>query len=490
MKHLIISLFCAIALLASCSQKPEKARETDRLPSIFPDYKGVTVPKTIAPMNFNLRTASPAFERLFVSLKGSKEGLLEVSGTYADFPEESWRSLLLANAGGSVSVTVWAKFQGEWLKYKPFKIYVSADDLGEWGVTYRRIAPGYEVYGKMGLYQRSLSSFEEEPIMENTQVPGACVNCHTAQATDPKNFVFHVRGQNGATVVSQNGNVDILKAQNDSIHGSLVYPYWLKSGKFIAFSTNQTRQAFHTAKEKLIEVFDHSSDVLIYSPEERSIIINAEVATKSHFETYPVFSPDGRTLYFCSADSMEIPQRIKDVRYNLCRIGFNPKTGRTQGKADTIFNARLMGRSVAFPRPSYDGKRLMFTLAKYGTFPIWHKEADLWLLDLATGKCAPCQELNSRDTESFHNWSLNSRWTVFSSRRGTELYTRLYIAHVDENGKCSKPFLLPQKNPWRYYDRLMQSYNVPDFTLTKVRFNAQRAGKRLLDERRTATKVK
>ena len=39
---------------------------------------------------------------------------------------------------------------------------------------------GYEVYGKLGIYQRNLSNFEETAILENTAAPGACLNCHTA----------------------------------------------------------------------------------------------------------------------------------------------------------------------------------------------------------------------------------------------------------------------------------------------------------------------
>ena len=70
-----------------------------------------------------------------------------------------------------------------------------------WGLTYRRIAPGYEVYSKMGLYQRDLSNFDEYAIIENTQVPGMCVNCHTAHQTDPKKFVFHVRSYFGMWLI-------------------------------------------------------------------------------------------------------------------------------------------------------------------------------------------------------------------------------------------------------------------------------------------------
>jgi Tol biopolymer transport system component len=69
------------------------------------------------------------------------------------------------------------------------------------------------------------------------------------------------------------------------------------------------------------------------------------------------------------------------------------------------------------------------------------------LVDLNTGISRSLTEVNSNDVESYHNWSSNSRWFVFSSRRIDGLYTRPFIANIDANGKIGKPFLLPQKDP-------------------------------------------
>lgn len=76
-------------------------------------------------------------------------------------------------------------------------------------------------------------------------------------------------------------------------------------------------------------------------------------------------------------------------------------------------------------------------------YPYWHHEADLWLLDLSTGEKRPMAGANSKDTESFHNWSTNSRWLVLSSRRDDGLYTRPYFCHVDSKGNVSKAFYNP-----------------------------------------------
>ena len=76
-------------------------------------------------------------------------------------------------------------------------------------------------------------------------------------------------------------------------------------------------------------------------------------------------------------------------------------------------------------------------------------------------------EVNSDDVESYHSWSSNSRWLVFSSRRIDGLYTRPYLVHIDENGKTGKPFVLPQEDP-DFYSRFMFSYNIPEFVKGKV----------------------
>jgi Tol biopolymer transport system component len=187
----------------------------------------------------------------------------------------------------------------------------------------------------------------------------------------------------------------------------------------------------------------------------------------SIFETFPSFSPDGKWLYFCSATHKKMPEEFNKVKYNLCRIGFNPENGTFGDKIDTLFNAVALNKSVTFPRPSPDGKYLMFTLIDYGNFSIWHKEADLYLLDLQNGICRPITEVNSDNTDSYHSWSTNSRWFVFSSRRLDGLYTRPFIAHINEKGVVGKPFLLPQSTT-DFYPDLMESFNIPEFITDKV----------------------
>ena len=474
-------------LVASCSSSPENPAMVKELPPIFPDYAGVTIPAEIAPLNF---VCCGDYQAMDVTVRGAKGGELHVNGDYADFDIDDWHKLTLENKGNDLTFTVCLRKDGSWVQYQDFVVHVSEDGLEEWGLTYRRIPPGYEVYGKMGLYQRELSTFSERPILENTAVPGACLNCHVSNRTHPDHFTFHIRGQHGATLIQREGEMELLKAKNDSIGGSMVYPYWHPSGRFVAYSTNKTNQSFHTVAKERIEVFDHASDVLLYSPDSHEILLDSIVATEDHYENYPVFSPDGRTLYFCAAEKREIPAAYKEIQYNICKIGFDPDQGVFVGEVDTIFNARQLGKSANHPRPSYDGRFLLFTMSDYGCFPIWHKEADQWLLDLKTGEARALDEINSSDTDSYHNWSENSRWVVFTSRRGNGYYTNLYLTHVGKDGRMTKPFLLPQRRPWNYYDETLFSFNTPDFTSSPVNFDAQAAAHAITSDKRTETKVR
>ena len=350
--------------LGSCMSKPgilvpTNPIQANQLPKIYPDYIGVTVPATIAPLNFNVEDIDA--ESVNVVVEGSKIGELQSEGDYANFDIDEWHHLLAQNRGGDLKVTVYVEKKGNWTQYKDFDIHVSPYELNDWGLTYRRIAPGYEVYGKLGIYQRNLSNFEETAILENTAAPGACLNCHTANRTNPDQFTFHVRGDHGATLVSQNGKREWLKAKNDSLKGSMVYPYWHPSGKYCAYSTNTTHQSFHAVKDERIEVFDQASDVFVYEPATHELILDSLLMTKDHYETYPVFSPDGKTLYFCSSTAEPIPSGYKDIKYNICKIGFDAATGKFGNQVDTIFNARELGKSATHPRPSYDGRYIMFT---------------------------------------------------------------------------------------------------------------------------------
>ena len=485
MRKMIAHIGCWVlvaCMLFACSSRPENVQHVDRLPEIYPDYTGVTVPVGIAPLNFSM--ADDSFTDIDVEVKGKKGGSLHANGSFADFDIDEWHQLLTENRGSQLLVSVSARKEGQWYQYKDFPIHVSQYPLGEWGITYRRVPPSYMLYSHMGLYQRNLADFEEQAMIENSRVHGNCMNCHTQNRTNPDQYVFHVRGAHGATVIHTMGRDEVLQARNDSLGGSMVYPYWHPSGRYCTFSTNKTAQIFHMANNKRIEVYDTSSDVFVYDTQEHVAIKDSLLTKKDWMENTPAFSPDGKCLYFITTPSRNYPQDYDKVKYSLCRVAFDEATGKIGNQVDTLVNAALTGKSATWPRPSYDGRYLMYTQLDYGYFSIWHPEAELFLIDLKTGDNRPMNEVNSRRSESLHNWSGNSHWFLFTSRRDDGLYTRLYFSSIDENGKATKPFLLPQRNPKEYYRGLLYSYNTPDFTSRPVKMDAREMGRRLESPKR------
>lgn len=480
MKYLILYIvIVSCFVFAGCKETVDPVNMSTEQPVLFPDYTGVTIPATIAPLNFGMEGD---YDKIDVLIEGEHSGSIHIqSRRYIGIPPKKWSELLKENTGSSLKVTVSAKQKEGWTQYAPFSIHISEYPI-DYGLVYRLIAPGYEIYSQMGIYQRSLSDFTQTALIENTLIPTSCVNCHSFRQTDAEDMSLHVRGQLGGTILQTKGNMDILDLKTEELKGRGVYPYWHPSGNYIAYSMNDTKQVFHAARDKRIEVFDLSSDLTVYDVVNNRVLTTPLLMTPD-FETFPAFSADGFSLYFCVSKKQELPDAYDKVRYNLCRIAFDPATGTFGNAIDTLVNAEAIGKSVSFPRPSYDGRYIMYTLSDYGNFSIWHKEADLWLLDLQTGESRLLTEVNSDDTESYHSWSSNSRWFVFSSRRQDGLYTRPYIASIDENGNVTKPFLLPQKDPAGYHSSLY-SFNIPEFVNAPVKMDAGKVERKILSGER------
>ena len=283
--------------------------------------------------------------------------------------------------------------------------------------------------------------------------------------------MMYVRGKEGGAILNENGRLRKLDIQSPT--GPSVYFDFSKTGRYAVFSTNQIIPAFHAKPEKRLEVFDSKSDVYVADLKENRIISSPMLADSTWFETFPTFSPDGKYIYYCTAKAISKINDLINLQYSLCRIPFDESTGIIGEKADTVVSAyrQLYGKaSVCHPKISPDGRRLLYTVADYGTFPIWHREADLRMLDLQTMEIDTLGIVNSNMSDTYHSWSSNSRWFVFASKRDDGLYGKPYFCYVDKNGKARKPFCLPQESP-TFYDNFLKSFNVPDLGQKRVNFN-------------------
>ena len=464
MRRIIYHFFILAGLLSmiSCARRPANAEPLSEEAPIFPDYKEVTIPVNIAPLNFSLldndKGILVAGDKVFRSRKGTFH-----------FSPKKWRKLLSKSGdNGSINLEIYIRKDGKWLSYKPFNIHISQDKIDPW-FSYRLIPPGYQGWQEMGIYQRDLESYSEKAILTNDLTGGNCMNCHTYMNGDPSKMVFHARATFGGTMVVNEGEIEKLNTKTDSTISALVYPYWHPSGDYVAFSVNKTFQSFHNHDANRIEVYDEASDVVVYNVKTHQIAWSPLTKAVDRFETFPTFSPDGKWLYFCSAEAVTpMPDKYREARYGLYRIAFNAEDMSFGDSLECVYDAPAEGFSVSFPRISPDGRFLCFTRHGYGNFSIWHKDSDLWLADLKDGSVRPMENVNSDNVDSFHTWSSDGKWLVFSSRRDDGLYTKPYFTHVDADGNATKPFLLPQKDPKSYYKRQMRSYNLPAFTTGKV----------------------
>lgn len=484
--HSSLFVICLL-LLAACSSVPENAVKVEAQPAIYPDYIGVTIPANIAPLNFNAK--DPTVDGVDVVVRGSKGGELHANGEWADFDIDNWHALTEQNIGGYLTFTVCFRTDGIWKKYRDFTVFVSPYRLDDYGLTYRRIPPGYEVGGNIGIYQRDLHSFDETPILQETAVPGRCFNCHTANRADPRQLTLQIRGEGGGTMIQKDGFQQWYDTKTDSTKAAGSYAYWHPSGDYCAYAVNAVHQSFFVGKDRRIEAYHSFSDIMVLDTRSDELLLTPLLQTED-LEIFPAFSPDGKTLYYSTSKPCQVPAEYEKVKCSLCAIGFDAATGRFAASADTLLRSAAYDKSFTLARPSYDGRWLMFCTSSRSNFPVFQPDADLWLMDLKTRSCRPLNEVNSSESDSYHNWSSDSHWFVFSSKRENGMFAQLFMACVDADGKVGKPFLLPQRNPRQYYHDMMDSFNVPDFTKTPVDFDARAAHRIVHTDRRVKVSIR
>ena len=448
----------------ACSHAPKDVVELDTLPPIYPDYCNVTIPENIAPLNFLLRADCEAIE-----VKAG-ELVLNASGNEAVFDIDDWKTLMQQSSGKEIEVTITALVNGTWKQYKSFRWQVVGDRVDPY-LTYRLIEPDYEIWNHVQIQQRCVENFEVNALGHYEQLENRCMNCHTYANQDPQLSMMYVRGPGGGAILNSNGELQKL-----NIPGS-VYFGFSPTGRYITYSTQKIIPAFHSLASKRLEVYDAASNVFVADMQEHRVISSPLLSDSLKFETFPTFSPDGKYIYYCTADTVSLPRDIKNLQYSLVRIPFDETTGTIGTQVDTLFSQR----SVCHPRISPDGRYLLYTVADYGTFPIWHPEADLQMMNLQTGAIDSLSIANSEKSDTYHSWSSNSRWFVFASKRDDGLHGKPYFCYVDKQGKAHKPFCLPQQHP-TFYDNNLKSFNAPELGKGKVPFDVNDVAKAMKQE--------
>jgi hypothetical protein len=458
--------FAAALSAGSCQDEtPEPVVPVARQPAVTPDYGGIVVPPNIAPLNFVIHEPGRKYQVRIHSVTG---GTIEIVGRTGEvtIPRNRWRDLLTHNASNELYIDVCVKTDsGTWNRYQTLVNTIAREEIDPY-LVYRYMTPSSYFPKPMRICQRNIESFEENDVLDTALFGNGCAHCHAFLNNRPDKILLGMRSASlaSATLYGHDGRVD-------KIGEKFGYTAWHPSGKIVAYSVNDVRQFFHTARPEIHDVVDLDSAIFYYDIGEARIKTAPAIADKKRLETYPAWTPNGKVLYFCSAPLLwegtptVPPARFREVKYNLMRISYDVETDRW-GTLETVLSAADTGLSILLPRVSPDGRFLLFCMAEYGCFPIYQPTSDLYLMDLQTGAYRKAT-INSDYADAWHSWSSNSRWIVFSSKRDGGLFTRTFISHVDADGRTGKPFILPQRLP-SFYDSCYCVYNTPELVAGPV----------------------
>ena len=463
-------LFLVSLLILGCTS-PSPVSEGEVVWS--PDYDGAVIPYNIAPLNFCIDGAENT--RVLVEVRGER-GSLSVRARHGRvvFPEKKWHRLLENEKGNMLTVSI--RRHPETTSNPPssagFSFIVSPDPIDPY-VTYRIIDPSFEVWHHVEIRERDVTSFRERILSDWRHTDNSCMNCHIHGGSRGDLSFFHLRGAQGGTILNRDGTLRKLTLKNDSMPVAATYGDFHPSGRYAVYTWNNVIPSLRALGSHRMEIYDTASDLLVTDFDTNAMHFSSLTSGTDAYETFPTFSPDGRYIYFCRAGYAPLPDSVRHVRYSLVRVAFDERDATLGDSIEMVWDGPAHGGSASLPKFSPDGRWLMFCRSDYGTFPIWHRETQLMMMDMQTGEVDSLQVLRAKDASStYHSWSSNGRWVAFASKRDDGMFGRVWFAHVDADGHVSVPFRLPHRDP--EHDRLfLRSYNIPDLGNAPVPFDAR-----------------
>ncbi len=463
----LLAAAAAAILLPNGDYRIEHHAEAGRPPKLFPDYSGIRIPFNIAPLNFVIEEPGNRYQ---VRIRSADGGIVISSPCPGiRIPAAEWRKLLRENRGEKLRIDVFVDdSRFGWVRFQTIFNEISADPIDPF-LVYRDISPQFYLKADMRLKQRSLEGFDERTILDHRQLfMGGCFNCHSFFNYQSDRFVFQVRykGQN-YMVLSDRGRVTLI--QPVFHRPGSAYLSWHPGGDAIALTGDMGYEIFNLmagmVPEEVLEYADTAGDVGVYRISENRVSTTPALSREDRVETQPAWSADGKYLYFVSAPRVSV-EKYEDIKYDLRRIPYDIDTD-TWGESETLISAARTGLSCTFPRASPDGKYLLFCMTDRSSFSILRSKTDLYIMDLASGSYQRLP-INSDRTDSYHSWASNSKWFAFVSKRRDGVHGLVYFSHIDGDGKVSKPFVLPQRDP-HYYESFVRTYNVPEFVREPIR---------------------
>jgi hypothetical protein len=325
---------------------------------------------------------------------------------------------------------------------------------------------------------RNIGEPESHMMMENVPV---CANCHSFSA-DGKTLGMDLdglqnnKGQYTLTPVAaetsiRNDNVIQWRTAQGMPKGKLRVGFMSQvspDGRYVAttIDPSDAPSNYYVANFKdyqFLQVFFPTRGILSWYSRDTGILQPLPGADDPRFvQMGAVWSPDGKYLVFARAPAKEpnpkgapVARFANDpnenqIQYDLYRIPFNEGRG---GRAEPIAGASENGMSNTFPKVSPDGRWIVFVQARNGQ--LIRPDSQLYIVPAAGGQ-ARRMRANTRLMNSWHSFSPNSRWLVFSSKNRSP-YTQMYLTHIDEQGNDSPAILIDNTTAAN------RAVNLPEF---------------------------
>ncbi|MCG8590783.1 MAG: tetratricopeptide repeat protein [Proteobacteria bacterium] len=188
-----------------------------------------------------------------------------------------------------------------------------------------------------------------------------------------------------------------------------------------------------------------------------------------YVQSNPTWSPDGKSIVFARTkvyrkqavtdarsillSEKDVPEFVEDrepFKFDLYRVPFNDGRG---GTAVPIEGASHNGMSNFFAKFSPDGKWIVFCKAE--NYMLLMPDSELYIIPAEGGEARRLRA-NTPLMNSWHSWSSNGRWLVFSSKANTP-YTQLFLTHIDEEGRSTPPVVLDR------FTGTDRAANIPEF---------------------------
>jgi Flp pilus assembly protein TadD len=189
--------------------------------------------------------------------------------------------------------------------------------------------------------------------------------------------------------------------------------------------------------------------------------------------TSAFWSPDGKYLIFSRAEAKDpyppgakMPEYANDpnetqIQYDLYRIPFNNGQG---GVPERIVGASQNGKSNNFPKVSPNGRWIVYVQCKNGL--LMRPDSRLYIVPFEGGVTRPLL-CNTKLMNSWHSFSPNGHWLVFSSKSRSP-YTQMYLTHLDESGNDSPAILIENSTAANRAVNIPEFVNIPQDGLERI----------------------